>query len=75
MEKWERLAPVRTPYLLPGDLVFFSAPGRAVDHVGLVLWNGLMAHASYRAVRVVVEPNAAYRTRYIGARRPLGSGF
>ena len=42
LEQWERLAPVRTPYLLPGDLVFFSAPGRAVDHVGLVLWNGLI---------------------------------
>jgi hypothetical protein len=42
-----------------------------VDHVGLVLWNGLMAHASYRAGRVVLEPIAAYRTRYIGARRPL----
>jgi len=66
---------VRTPYLLPGDLVFFTAPGRAVDHVGLVLWNGLMAHASYRAGRVVVEPIAAYRTRYIGARRPLGSSL
>jgi len=31
-----------------------------------------MAHASYRAGRVVVEPIAAYRTRYIGARRPPG---
>ena len=41
LEQWERLAPVRTPYLLPGDLVFFTAPGRPVDHVGLVLWNGL----------------------------------
>ena len=73
LEQWERLAPVRTPYLLPGDLVFFTAPGRPVDHVGLVLWNGLMAHASYRAGRVVVEPIAAYRARYIGARRPLGN--
>ncbi|MCL6567550.1 MAG: C40 family peptidase [Meiothermus silvanus] len=75
LEQWQRLTPVRTPYLLPGDLVFFTAPGRAVDHVGLVLWNGLMAHASYRAGRVVVEPLAAYRTRYIGARRPLGNDF
>ena len=46
-----------------------------MDHVGLVLWNGLMAHASYRAGRVVVEPIAAYRARYIGACRPLGSSF
>lgn len=75
LEQWQRLTPVSTPYLLPGDLVFFTAPGRAVDHVGLVLWNGLMAHASYRAGRVVVEPLAAYRTRYIGARRPLGNDF
>ena len=29
--------------------------------------------ASYRAGRVVVEPIAAYRARYIGARRPLGN--
>ena len=43
--------------------------------MGLVLWNGLMAHASYRAGRVVVAPIAAYHTRYIGARRPLGSSF
>ena len=27
LEQWERLAPVRTSYLLPGDLVFFTAPG------------------------------------------------
>jgi len=66
LEQWERRAPVRTPYLLPGDLVFFSAPGRPVDHVGLVLWNGLMAHASYRAGRVVVEPIAAYRALHRG---------
>ncbi|RIH84114.1 hypothetical protein Mrose_02790 [Calidithermus roseus] len=47
--------------------MFFRAPGRPVDHVGLVLWDGLMAHASQARGGVVVEP----MSRYIGARRPL----
>jgi cell wall-associated NlpC family hydrolase len=70
-EQFHRLAPVRTPYLLPGDLVFFTAPGRPVDHVGIVLWGGYMIHASYRHGRVVVERIAVYQSRFIGARRPL----
>ncbi|MCS6868607.1 C40 family peptidase [Thermus sp.] len=75
LEQWQRLAPVDTPYLLPGDLVFFTAPGRPVDHVGIVLWNGLMAHASYMRGQVVVEPIANLRLRYIGARRPLAAFY
>lgn len=71
LEQYTRLPPVPTPYLLPGDLVFFRAPGRPVDHVGLVLWGGLMAHASQARGGVVVEPMSRYAGRYIGARRPL----
>ncbi|RIH84347.1 C40 family peptidase [Calidithermus roseus] len=75
LEQYSRLPPVTTAYLLPGDLVFFRASGRPVDHVGLVLWDGLMAHASQARGGVVVEPLSRYASRYIGARRPLAFSY
>ena len=68
---FESLPPVSEPG--PGDLVFFSFSGGAVDHVGIYLGGGRFVHASDRGV--VVEPLDApwYRRAFRGARRvPLG---
>ncbi len=52
----------------PGDLVFFSFSGKAIDHVGIYLGRGRFVHASNRGV--VIEPLDApwYRRAYRGAR-------
>jgi len=63
--------------VLPGDLLFFSESGRAVDHVGIYLYQDprtgelLMLHASRRWGKVVVEPLSRYRGIFVGAGRPL----
>lgn len=53
-----------TSYLIreyvPGALLFFSANGKHVDHVGIYIGRGYMLHASGRWGRVVVEPVRAY---------------
>ncbi len=59
--------------LRPGDLVFFSFSGGAIDHVGIYLGAGRFVHASDRGVVIERLDLPWYRRAYRGARRvPLG---
>ncbi len=73
-EQYARLPKVKD-YLLPGDLLFFSAGGRQVDHVGIFLYAQggklWMLHASGKWGQVVVEPVENYLDIYVGAARPF----
>jgi cell wall-associated NlpC family hydrolase len=75
-EQYAQLPKVKD-YLLPGDLLFFSASGKKVDHVGIFLYAQggklWMLHASGKWGRVVVEPVENYLGIYVGAARPLRS--
>lgn len=61
--------PAATAPLQAGDLLFFWAAGRPVDHVAVYLGQGWMIHASSRWGKVVIEPARNYQSRYLGARR------
>jgi cell wall-associated NlpC family hydrolase len=73
----EVAAPKRIPFaqLAPGDVVFFGAKGprsqpAQVDHMGIAVGNGWMAHSSSAGTTLV--PLAGwYRDRFAWARRPL----
>ncbi|HWA67429.1 MAG TPA: bifunctional lytic transglycosylase/C40 family peptidase [Mycobacteriales bacterium] len=62
--------------LAPGDLVFFGANDRAVDHVGIALGDGRMIDAPHTGADVRLDTipatvGAAYGTlTYLGATRP-----
>lgn len=58
----------------PGDLLFFSQSGKAIDHVAIYIGRGYILHASGRHGKVVVEPWTALREIYVGARRPFRWG-
>jgi len=64
--------PVSRRNLKMGDLIFFRR-GRhgKVNHVGIYLWDGKMAHASstYGVIVVRWVGNPYYEHRYAGARR------
>ena len=61
------------PTLEPGDLVFFSFSGTAIDHVGLYLEDGRFVHASNRGVVIEKLDLPWYQRAFRGARRvPLG---
>lgn len=61
--------------LKPGDLLFFSVPGRfrsdkTVGHVGIYMGNGRMIHASPPKVQIINVAASSYWKRvYLGARR------
>lgn len=60
--------------LVAGDLVFFSASGGAISHVGIYMGNGDYIHSSSGKVRGVTisNLNEAYSARtYVSARRVL----
>jgi cell wall-associated NlpC family hydrolase len=58
--------------LRPGDLVFFSEPGRGVIHVGLSLGSDQFAHASVRRGVIISSLGETYYAiRWCGARRLL----
>jgi len=64
--------PVRRSDLKMGDLVFFKTGGsRTINHVGIYLWDGKMAHASSSKEVIVIRwvDNVYYERRYAGARR------
>ncbi|WP_167577769.1 C40 family peptidase [Ammoniphilus sp. YIM 78166] len=61
--------------LKPGDLLYFSVPGRfrsdkTVGHVGIYMGNGRMIHAVPPKVQITNVANSSYWKRvYLGARR------
>jgi cell wall-associated NlpC family hydrolase len=56
--------------LLPGDLLFFSEPGKGVFHVGLSLGGDQFVHASTRrGVTISSLREAYYAARFCGGRR------
>ncbi len=54
-----------------GDLLFFSASRKEVDHVAIYIGRGYMLHASGKWGQVVIEPWNALASSYVGARRPF----
>lgn len=66
---------VRVSELKPGDLLFFSVPGRfrndrTVGHVGIYMGNGRMINAVPPRVQITNVANSRYWKRvYLGARR------
>lgn len=79
-EQYRATARVDPKALQPGDLLFFSASRREVDHVGIYLYphpatgEPLMLHASGRWGRVVVEPISPYASIFVGAGRVFRGG-
>jgi cell wall-associated NlpC family hydrolase len=57
--------------LQPGDLVFFSTEGSAVNHVGIYVGGADFVHAPRRYLPVKTDSlnNSWWRRRYRGARR------
>ena len=43
-ELGQKVRPVSTDQLLPGDLVFFNTSGSGVSHVGIYVGDGMMLH-------------------------------
>ncbi|MBD3286907.1 NlpC/P60 family protein [candidate division WOR-3 bacterium] len=63
---------IRRGNLKMGDLVFFSTGRKKrVNHVGIYLWDGKMAHASstHGVVVVTWEGNSYWEKRYVCSRR------
>ncbi|MBN2378531.1 C40 family peptidase [candidate division WOR-3 bacterium] len=64
--------PIRRQELKMGDLVFFkTGRNKKINHVGIYLWDGKMAHASssYGVVVVTWVGNSYWEKRFAGARR------
>jgi cell wall-associated NlpC family hydrolase len=59
--------------LAPGDLVFFGAGPRAVDHVGVALGDGRMVVAPHTGAVVRVEAISFAAGWFIGATRPTAN--
>ena len=58
--------------LRPGDLVFFSEPGRGIIHVGISLGGDQFGHASVqRGVTITSLREPWYAARWCGAKRVL----
>lgn len=58
--------PVPLAQLLPGDLVFFSADGQRVDHVGIYAGFGRFIHAPHAGVAVsYAELASGYYARHL----------
>ncbi len=58
--------PVPLAQLQPGDLVFFSSDGRAVDHVGIYAGFGRFIHAPHAGVAVsYAELASEYYARHL----------
>ncbi|MBM3882894.1 MAG: hypothetical protein FJ387_24755, partial [Verrucomicrobia bacterium] len=56
--------------LRPGDLLFFGAPRRGIQHVGLSLGGDVFVHASVsRGVTYETLRTPYYASRFAGARR------
>jgi len=66
---------VRVANLKPGDLLYFSVPGRfrndrTVGHVGIYMGNGRMIHASPPRVQITnVAKSSYWKSVYLGAKR------
>jgi hypothetical protein len=60
--------------LVAGDLVFFGAGRRAVEHVGIYLGGGQMVDAPHTGALVRVEPVNLTSAEYVGATRPDAAG-
>lgn len=69
-EQYQYLPKVREQ-IRPGDLLFFSASRKQIDHVAIYLGNGYMLHAYGVASRVQVDPWTRLKDIYVGAARPL----
>lgn len=59
--------------LQPGDLVFFGAGPRAVDHVGIALGDGTMVDAPHTGALVRIEADRTGAADFLGATRPTAS--
>lgn len=61
--------------LRTGDLVFFNTSGRGVSHVGIYVGEGRFVHAPNHGGRVRLDAldDRYWASRYLGARRLLGS--
>ena len=60
--------------LVAGDLLFFGAGPRAVDHVGIYLGGGRMVAAPHSGALVRVEPVDLTSSSFVGATRPDAAG-
>ena len=68
-ELGQKVRPVSTEQLLPGDLVFFNTLGARHSHVGVYVGEGRFVHASNprTGVRMDQLSNRYYAQRYEGA--------
>ena len=68
-ELGQKVRPVATGDLLPGDLVFFNTLGAPNSHVGVYVGDGRFVHASNprTGVRMDQLSNRYYAQRYEGA--------
>jgi cell wall-associated NlpC family hydrolase len=57
--------------LLPGDLVFFSAEGGRIDHVGIFIGGDRFAHASIKGVKISSLRERWYSVHYACSARVI----
>jgi cell wall-associated NlpC family hydrolase len=57
--------------LLPGDRLYFTSSGGAIDHTGLYMGDGQFVHASGRRGMVGIDSlgDASYWRMFVGAKR------
>ena len=64
--------------LKEGDLLFFGANSRSIEHVGMYVGDDTMIHAPHTGAFVEYVKNGAWRSwtdpRYVGATRPTAKG-
>lgn len=64
-----RMVPKKS--LLPGDLVFFSAEGGRIDHVGIFIGGDRFAHASIKGVKISSLRERWYSVHYACSARVI----
>jgi len=68
-QQFKKGTPVAKEDLKPGDLVFFSANGKTIGHVGIYIGDHKFIHASSSKKQVVISDLRTYGDKYQGARR------
>lgn len=68
-QQFKKGIPVAKEDLKPGDLVFFSANGKTIGHVGIYIGDHKFIHASSSKKQVVINDLRTYTAKYQGARR------